>query len=389
MGIMSLRAAEDVDLSESRQPDLYASIIICFFAAMACVLLRFWCRWVKGSGFWIDDWLILVALGCGFGLMVDQLWWMPRGLGKHVWAFGPNVVEYFYIGLFTAEMTYTGVIVFVKFSILALYWRIFKSSSSIKIPIVILGIAVLMWGLAVFFLTLLQCIPTRGFWDKSIEASCNVDSQKFLFAISIPNILIDVSLLVLPIRYVIQLNLSESQKRIIISLFLLGGFVCVASIMRLVSVVTQGTDEDITWNIVNQSIWATVEAYFAIISACLPTMRPAWVAVRAKHFTSVSTEPSSGQAGVRSRSHKRVRHLWGTSILKSAAEEDTRPLSGVYGSSVDGSRRGSSRDPQQAGSHSAIPLPNLDVSQGQAANGIKVENAWGVEYIDRPHMRDT
>ncbi|KAI1635178.1 hypothetical protein F4809DRAFT_615217 [Biscogniauxia mediterranea] len=313
--------------------------------------------------------------------MVDQLWWIPRGLGRHVWTFGPNVVEYFYIGLFTAELTYTGVIVFVKFSILALYWRIFNNTS-IKVPVCILGSAVLMWGIAVFFLTLLQCIPTRGLWDKSIGASCDVDSQKFLFAISIPNILIDVTLLALPIPYVAQLHLSKSQKRIIISLFLLGGFVCVASIMRLVAVVTQGSDDDITWNIINQSIWATVEAYFAIISACLPTMRPVWIAVRQKNFTHISSEPSSGQAAIRTGSKKPIPHLWGTTILESRAdEEDTRPLSAVYGGTMDGSRRGSIRDLEQCGtSVGSIPLSNLEASRTQGMGAIKVENVWEVEY---------
>lgn len=73
---------------------------------------------------------------------------IPRALGKHIQTFGPNVVEDMFIGLFCCELTYTGVIVFVKFSILALYWRIF-SKTNIKIPIAILATLVFMWGTAV------------------------------------------------------------------------------------------------------------------------------------------------------------------------------------------------------------------------------------------------
>lgn len=36
--------------------------------------------------------------------------------------------------------------------------------------------------------------------------------------------------------------------------------------MRLVAVTTQKTDADVSWNIINQGIWAVVEADFAIIS---------------------------------------------------------------------------------------------------------------------------
>jgi hypothetical protein len=56
-----------------------------------------------------------------------------------------------------------------------------------------------------------------------VEASCDVDSQKFLFGISIPNIIIDVILLWLPSPYVLRLQIPKSQKRAIISVFLLGG----------------------------------------------------------------------------------------------------------------------------------------------------------------------
>ncbi|KAI1734286.1 integral membrane protein [Xylaria scruposa] len=315
-----------IDLSESLQPNLYAAIIISFFLAIIVVALRFWCRWNNTVGFWADDWLILVALSSSLGLTVDQLWWIPRGLGKHIQTFGPNVVEIFSIGLFTAELTYTGVIVFVKLAILALYWRIFHQNSSIKVPVSILTTLVLMWGIAVFFLTLLQCVPPRGFWDKTIEASCNVDSQKFLFAISIPNILIDVTLLSLPIPYVIRLNIAKSQKRVILSMFTLGGFVCIASILRLVAVVTQPDNEDLTWNIVNQSIWATVEANLAIISACLPTLRPIWSLVRGKKSSRAEVNVPQLRNAVKNPQKNRSPYSWALSMLKSRPddEEDSR-----------------------------------------------------------------
>lgn len=73
---------------------------------------------------------------------------IPRALGRHIQTFGPNATEEAYIGLFSCELTYTGVIVLVKFSILALYWRIF-SKTNIKIPISILATGVCMWGIAV------------------------------------------------------------------------------------------------------------------------------------------------------------------------------------------------------------------------------------------------
>jgi hypothetical protein len=81
---------------------------------------------------------------------------IPRGLGKHIQTFGPDVLRNFAIGIFTAELTYTGVIVTVKLSILALYWRIFGRTKSIRLPILILTTAVLSWGIAVVSSSLCQ-----------------------------------------------------------------------------------------------------------------------------------------------------------------------------------------------------------------------------------------
>ncbi|KAJ3577516.1 hypothetical protein NPX13_g3052 [Xylaria arbuscula] len=351
-----------VDLSESLQPNLYAAIIISFFLAVIVVALRFWCRWSNGVGYWVDDWLILVALSSSLGLTADQLWWIPRGLGKHIQAFGPDVVEIFSIGLFIAELTYTGVIVFVKLAILTLYWRIFNQNSSIRLPVGILTTAVLMWGIAVFFLTLLQCIPPRGFWDKTIEASCNVDSQKFLFAISIPNILIDVTLLSLPIPYVIRLNIARSQKRAILSMFTLGGFVCIASILRLVAVVTQPDNDDLSWNIVNQSIWATVEANLAIISACLPTLRPVWILIRGKKASKTDSDVPQIRPAIKNPQKVRSPYSWALSMLKSnGAEENSQTLttSRTYFNSGNSSK-GLIEEQQEAGTGTAIPLSRVE-----------------------------
>ncbi|OJZ90167.1 hypothetical protein ASPFODRAFT_202724 [Aspergillus luchuensis CBS 106.47] len=368
------------DLSESRQPNLYASSTIPFFIAVVCVSLRFWCRWKNTAGLWLDDWLILASLACGTGLTASLLWWIPRALGRHIQTFGPNATEDAYIGLFSCELTYTGVIVLVKFSILALYWRLFNRAN-IKVPISLLATLVCMWGIAVFLLTLLQCIPTRGLWDQSIDASCNVDSQKFLFAISIPNIIIDVTLLVLPVPYIMKLNTSRSHKKAIMSMFLLGSFVCIASIMRLVSVMTQGTDADVSWNWVNQAIWANIEADLAIVSACLPTLRPVWVAVRRSLFgtqaTNQSTDPSSWATP-----QKRVQApSWATKILKSSSydNEDTQPFSALDSHTEEGPHRYSALDQSQARTTVAIPLPTLNNGQPHE-EGITVKRAWDVEY---------
>ncbi|KAI0869291.1 hypothetical protein GGS24DRAFT_512193 [Hypoxylon argillaceum] len=302
-----------INLSETHHPNLYASSTIPYVIALACVILRFWCRWVNGAGFWLDDWLVLIALIFATDLLADLLYGLgiPRGLGKHVQTFGPH-------------LAYTSVIVFVN----------------INLPITILGSIVGAWGIAVLLLTLLQCVPTRDFGDKTIEAACNVDSQKFLFGISIPT------------------SSSMNQKQVLVSILLLGGFVCIASILRLVALVTESTGPDISWNIINQSIWAVVEADFAIISACLPTLRPFWLAIRPKQFLTGRPTASLSIPNSKTSYQKIIPRTWGASLLRSTVldEQDAQPFSGAHQAVEDDLRNALVPDNQQATATVLVPL---------------------------------
>ncbi|KAI1428960.1 hypothetical protein F5Y12DRAFT_710511 [Xylaria sp. FL1777] len=319
---MTPSSPSSVNLSETRQASIYASSIIPLFFSTACVILRFWCRRTTKAGLWIDDWLVFAALLSDIGLTGITLWWIPRGLGKHAQVFGPNVLYYSAVGAFVSELTYAGVIVFVKLSILALYWRIFGGKPNIRRPIMTMATSVVAWGITV-------CIPLQGVWDKSIKAACNVDTEIAILITAIPNVILDFVLLLLPIPYVISLNLPKRQRTAIISIFLLGGFVCITSIVRLISIVPENILPDVSWTIIDRIIWSVVEAHFAIISACLPTMRPVWLAIRPKRFATVIRQ-SSYQCDLRAPPPRKRRvSLWNTSILRSNNndEDNHRPFS--------------------------------------------------------------
>lgn len=162
----------------------------------------------------------------------------------------------------------------MKFSILALYWRLFKVAH-IKIAVYVVAVVVTCWGVAVLLIICLQCIPLRGFWDKTIQATCGVDDYKFFIGNSIPNILTDFALLSIPIRPVWKLQVAKSQKVTLTLMFLMGGFVTATSITRLVYLMNLDLKSpDFTWNFGVTQIWTCVELHAAIISACLPCLRP-------------------------------------------------------------------------------------------------------------------
>ena len=87
------------------------------------------------------------------------------------------------------------------------------------------------------------------------------------------NVLTDFVILALPIHPLWQLQRPLKEKIEIMTMFLLGGFVCFASIYRAI-VVKELTHDDPCWSDDPVIWWTMIELSTAIISACLPTMRP-------------------------------------------------------------------------------------------------------------------
>ena len=166
-----------------------------------------------------------------------------HGLGRHIWVSPPDAGVVWAKGLFISEVSYTIIICSIKFSLLAFYWRIFKQSR-IRIPIYVLGAIVSSWGIAVvgatpsclyinglnihqILITILQCRPVSDFWNRFAPHAqgpynCGVDVNKFFNGNSIPNIITDAALLVLPMPFIWQLHLPRAQKVALMSIFVLG-----------------------------------------------------------------------------------------------------------------------------------------------------------------------
>lgn len=83
--------------------------------------------------------------------------------------------------------------------------------------------------------------------------------------------LIEITILILPIREIHRLQLSTKKKYLLSLMFALGGFVIITAIIRVAILYRPNqTDLDLTQG----DIWFNVHLGTAIISACLPTYGP-------------------------------------------------------------------------------------------------------------------
>ncbi|KAL9614954.1 MAG: hypothetical protein Q9167_000596 [Letrouitia subvulpina] len=268
-----------VNIHESRQSQLYAAAITTYILAVIAVCLRFWARRLLKAAFMLDDWLAAAAAFVATGLLISTIVWIKQGYGLHLWVLGQTYALNFFKNLFAGEILYTLVICLVKYSILAFYSRLF--TKAIRIPVFILGSIVTAWGIAVILVSIFQCTPVDGFWNRvkipppSPPPKCIVNEYAFFVGIAVPNIVTDAALLALPIPYIWRLHRSQSQKIALAGIFMLGGFVTIISIVRLSTLVSVDLKSlDLDWNFALVGVWTLTESNMAIVSACLPSLKP-------------------------------------------------------------------------------------------------------------------
>ncbi|KAI1853311.1 hypothetical protein JX265_000190 [Neoarthrinium moseri] len=295
----------DIDLSETKVPELVSVFVVTWVLGVLCVGLRVFVRLVvRRNKLWWDDWLVMASLIWSGAFMFDVTCYMvPQGLGKHIWVAPADALKSYFLGLFIAEWTYTLSLVLVKCSILAFYWRIFSAEPKTRLFIYIMAGMVLSWGIAVILVTIFQCLPVNAFWMRydlvnpmqASEYTCGVGVKEFFIGNAIPNILTDFLMILVPLPSIYRLYLPRSQKYAIMGIFVVGLFVTAVSIVRLQYVLALDlTAIDATWNWSDEMMWTGVETNVATICACLPNLKPLFNLIMFgswNHSTVRSTNP--------------------------------------------------------------------------------------------------
>ncbi|KAG8420732.1 hypothetical protein J3459_008599 [Metarhizium acridum] len=203
---------------------------------------------------------------------------ITKGLGRHLedLSISPDEARYYQaLALMIHEHTYTLAITAAQLSLLALFYRVFKSVTWAKITIYTLATFVSVWCLVRLFIAVFQCFPPNFLWDKSIEGSCTIDpAQFFLWSVS-AHLVIDVALMVLPATQISRLFLPWPQKLAIAAMFMFGVAVVIAASMTLAASSRYDSyADDVLWNCTPALVWSAVEIHLSVMACCLPVMRP-------------------------------------------------------------------------------------------------------------------
>ncbi|PMD58839.1 uncharacterized protein K444DRAFT_416939 [Hyaloscypha bicolor E] len=184
-------------------------------------------------------------------------------------------------------------ILFAKLSILQFYLRL-SPHPYFRITVHTLSVTITLYSLVCSFQFLFACRPMAKYWDYSIQYGSCIDSVIIWIFNSVMNSITDITMIFLPILMMWNLQISRRQKIAVNCIFLLGGFVSIVSIIRLVYIVMLlYIKSDTTWSAVQSGIWAVIELYVAIICACLPHTKPFFMHHFPKLLRSSTTLPFS------------------------------------------------------------------------------------------------
>lgn len=131
-----------------------------------------------------------------------------------------TVNKSFQVALFLQEMYYC-CIAFIKFSILAFYRRIFPINTLRFTTYALIGI-IAIWWVTVALISILNCTPIDYNWDRTQPGGHCLDPEIFAIAISIPNIVTDLIILLLPLPVIWKLQLHFKKKMALSAIFSLG-----------------------------------------------------------------------------------------------------------------------------------------------------------------------
>ncbi|KAI4137181.1 MAG: hypothetical protein L6R39_007432 [Caloplaca ligustica] len=231
--------------------------------------LRIASKRIAHNPFGIDDWLLIIALLVYF--TAEVLVVRSDILGRQASSPEDNLYRTYLKYVYIYSVFYFVVIALVEVSILLFYRRIFFPSHYLWSSAVLIGIAIAWFITGLVIEIGYPSHPIGYYFAGSAETTFHINYLKFWLAMAVIEVVLEIAILVLPIRAVSKLQLSLKKKLLCTSIFALGGFVIITGIIRIVKVYkVTGVEVDLTQG----DIWLNVHLGTAIICACLPTYRP-------------------------------------------------------------------------------------------------------------------
>ncbi|KAJ4296423.1 hypothetical protein N0V90_006468 [Kalmusia sp. IMI 367209] len=259
--------------NESRAHVLIGTAVAFFVLDICFVALRLWSRRIQRTRIRHDDVLVVATLIIITGTCITSIYSVKRGgVGRHLQYVPKHErIEWLKSVYIAAPSLYATSASLPKLAVISMYLKIFSDRISRMCCWAVVFILAAFPIVSVPIIAC-QCRPIEFLWNKSIAGGHCVN-QAYMFRYgSIPNIVTDVVMLILPMPLVWNLHASNKVKLGLFVTFLLGSVGLITSILRFVAFFSPIVDG--TWAAVNLLNWVIIEPSIYLLAACMLAFKP-------------------------------------------------------------------------------------------------------------------
>ena len=143
------------------------------------------------------------------------------GVGHHVSAVSVTTFQTWLQLSKVLEFTYTPAVMFSKLAALLLYFQLFEFTKYRHL-IIAIGVVIVLQGVIWLTLAFSICRPFRYFWTQAVDVNDGTCGDVMLFykSYSIPSLVTDFAMLVLPWPILLKLQMLTGEKMGLLFTFL-------------------------------------------------------------------------------------------------------------------------------------------------------------------------
>ncbi|KAG7407951.1 hypothetical protein Forpi1262_v018078 [Fusarium oxysporum f. sp. raphani] len=270
--------------SSSRSVEIRAILITFSILSTITVALRIYVRYKVLRSLGWDDRVMaaaqLLAIGSAVAIGLENNY----GLGHHTWEQPKEDYVAYMKAFYASVIVYNVAMCLVKIGILLQYRRVF--AIPILQALTFYGLVIMVaWTITIAFLNALICVPVAKFWNSTMPGHCTDP---------------------------------------------LTVWTCAISTYRIRTLKAAASTKDPNWDNVDAAIWSFLEVTLAIITSCLPTLRPLFSKLMPKFFASSfgrsNRPPDYGYTPTHSSQNLRSMPRLRTEDLSKDSMDDTTTL---------------------------------------------------------------
>ncbi|WVF69060.1 hypothetical protein IAT40_003834 [Kwoniella sp. CBS 6097] len=237
----------------------------------------------------LDDWVTVLAwcfcIACSISIMVGT----QVGLGRVGSEVKSEWVAPLRISTYTFTVFYNPAIMTIKVSILILYIRMSTAHRFLRIASISTMVVVVLTGIICTFISIFRCRPISAGWSTRDNAQC-IDVISLYLSTAPINILTDLAILLLPLPILTSLRMEYRQKVVLVTTFIVGGFVTIVDVVRIAYLQQALKAErllgdsgrvgatvklgDFTYYISFALMWSTIETSVGLMCCCVLVLKP-------------------------------------------------------------------------------------------------------------------